>query len=116
MNIHHLFHLVDQQQTEAYLEYFHDDGIMTFGNQPPAVGHEEIRRQVDGLFQSVKKLHHEIDHVWKPEEDTVIVNGQVTYTKHSGEEVPVVFSGTYFLKDEKISNYQVFIDVSPLSA
>jgi hypothetical protein len=107
-----IFATVDQKDTEKYLTYYADGGSFTFGNYPASVGKPAIAALVNGVFDSVASLSHQITDVIEQEHPAIIVtNGIVTYTRKDGVAKSYPFSSTAKLnKEGLIQDYYAYVD------
>ena len=111
--VRQLFDCVDAMDTEGFLGYLADDAIFRFGSSPAVAGKEAIGETVEGFFATIKGLSHEIVETWLQGE-TVICQGQVTYTRTDGSEVTIPFVNIWRMQGKLISEYLIYIDVTPL--
>ncbi|MCJ2540264.1 MAG: hypothetical protein LN414_03220 [Candidatus Thermoplasmatota archaeon] len=62
-----------------------------------------------------KGLAHTLEGTWT-QPDVVFVRGQVHYTHHDDSRVSIPFCNCFKMNGEKIQEYLVYIDPSPLAA
>ena len=110
-----LFSAIDAKDTESFLRFVSDDGVFRFANFPSAVGTARIREAVSGFFASVAALKHEIADAWGVP-GGVVCRGTVTYTRHDGAVVTLPFCNVFATSGERVRDYCVYIDHSPLFA
>ena len=110
-----LFVSIDEMDTEGFLGFIAPDAEFRFGSTPPVQGHAGIRAAVESFFSSFAALSHELQRV-VAEGDTVVCEGEVTYTRHDGSMVTLPFCNVFEVKDGQISLYRIYIDVAPLYA
>ncbi len=108
-----VFGSIDAMDSDRFVSFLADDATFRFGNAPEATGKRAIREAVDGFFSSIKGLRHHILKTWE-HPDTVICQGEVTYTRLDGGEVTIPFVNIYGMRDGRIREYLVYIDLSPL--
>jgi ketosteroid isomerase-like protein len=108
-----LFASVDVMDTEAFLDFLEDDARFRFGGAPVVVGKEAIRSAIDGFFASIKGLRHDIVETWV-QGQTVICQGDVTYTRTDGSEVTIPFATIWRMRNGRIREYLIYIDINPL--
>jgi ketosteroid isomerase-like protein len=110
-----LFVSIDAMDTEGFLAFIALDGEFRFGSSPPVNGHDGIRAAVEGFFSSFAALRHELQRM-VADGDTVVCEGEVTYTRHDGSAITLPFCNVFETKDGLISRYRVYIDIAPLYA
>lgn len=99
--------------TEAFLGFLEDDARFRFGNAPAVIGKEAIRDTIDGFFASIRGLKHSIVETWF-QGQAVICQGQVTYTRTDGSEVTIPFVNIWRMRNSRIGEYLIYIDINPL--
>lgn len=108
-----LFNAIDTQNTDQFVSYLTDDSVFTMGDAPSVSGKENIRTAVGQFFQSIKGLSHTVDNTIATE-DNLVTPGTVTYTRHDDSKLTVKFCNVFNLENDKIKDYNVFIDLSQL--
>ncbi len=115
VNFKRLFASIDAMDTESFLSFISEDGVFRFGSSPPATGHAAIRAAVENFFASFAALKHDLQRMIT-DGNTVVCEGEVTYTKHDGSTVTLPFANIFEVDDGLISQYRVYIDIGPLFA
>lgn len=110
-----LFQSIDAMDTNKFLTFLADGAQFRFGNAPAAVGKDVIRQAVGGFFQSIKGISHNILRTWT-HPDTVICQGEVTYTRHDSSQLTVPFVDIFGMEGNLIKDYLIYIDITPLYA
>lgn len=110
-----LFVSIDAMDTEGFLAFIAPDGEFRFGSTPTVRGHAGIRAAVESFFSSFAALRHELQRVIA-EGNTVVCEGEVTYTRHDGSVITLPFCNVFETDDGLISLYRIYIDVAPLYA
>jgi ketosteroid isomerase-like protein len=113
--IRRVFDSVDAMDTETFLSFFEEDAQFRFGSAPAVTGKEAIGTAVDGFFASIKGLRHEILESWRHPE-TVICQGQATYTRTDGSELTLPFATIWRMRGDRIKEYLIYLDIQPLYA
>ena len=108
-----LFAAIDAKDTERFLSFLTAEGSLRFGSAPPAQGIEAIRAAVDGFFSTIAGCRH-VRARTVAEEDVIICEGEVTYTRHDATEITLPFANVFELEGELISNYKIYADAGPL--
>lgn len=108
---------VDEMRMEPFLDRFSDDGVVIFGNNPPAVGKEAIGEAIGGLWSVISGLRHEKRNLWFVDDDTAVFEVVTHYTTLGGAVVstPCV---SILEKDAqgKVRSLRIHIDLAPLFA
>jgi limonene-1,2-epoxide hydrolase len=110
-----LFVSIDKMDTEAFLTFIATDGEFRFGSSAPVRGHEGIRQAVGGFFASIAAIRHDLGRV-VAQGDTVVCEGEVTYTRHDSSAVTLPFCNVFETSGGLISLYRIYIDIAPLYA
>jgi limonene-1,2-epoxide hydrolase len=110
-----LFVSIDAMDTEGFLRFIAPDGEFRFGSAPPVRGHEGIRDAVGSFFSSIAAISHEVRRM-VAEGNTVVCEGEVTYTRHDGSAVTLPFCNVFETDGGLISLYRIYIDIAPLYA
>jgi ketosteroid isomerase-like protein len=115
-----LFQTTDAMDAEAFAAGFTEDGTFRLGNADPAVGRQQVQQFVQGLFSSIGGLSHKIIAVtsgtWQMGK-MHIVELEVVYARRDGTQTEALAAVTIIrMKGNRIRDYRVFIDASPLFA
>jgi limonene-1,2-epoxide hydrolase len=110
-----LFVYSDAMHTEGFLGLIAPDAEFRYGSAPPVRGRDGIRAAVDGFFASIAALSHEPQRMIA-DGNTVVCEGEVTYTRHDGSGITLPFCNVFETDDGLISVYRVYIDIAPLYA
>jgi limonene-1,2-epoxide hydrolase len=110
-----LFASIDAQDVPRFLSFLTADARFRFGNLPAAVGHADIGAAVTAFFGSIAALRHELLRVWTAPAQ-VITEGVVHYTRLDGGRVSLPFVTVFGMSGERIADYLIYIDPTPLYA
>lgn len=110
-----LFAAIDNQDTENFLTFLTEDAKFCFGSAPAVRGQGAIRAAVDGFFGSIASSRHELDKCIL-DDTTLVCEGSVHYQRLDGRKVTVPFVDVFEYVGERISEYKIYIDISPLLA
>jgi ketosteroid isomerase-like protein len=91
-----------------------EDVCFRFGNHPTVSGKREFIAGRGTLRDSIRAFRHEIVWLGQVRADTVIVEMNVVYTLLDGSSVTVPCCDTFRLRDGLISDYRIYIDLSPV--
>ncbi len=106
---------VDAMRMEPFLARFTPEAKVFFGNHPPAVGHDQIKGAIGGLWDSIKGLRHDFKNSW-PSGDGVVLEVAVTYHRKDGKDVVVPCVSILERQNDKVSELRVHIDLAPVFA
>ena len=110
-----LFITIDRKDAQGFTAFFTDKAIFRFANASAVSGKENIRKAVDDFFATIKGLRHNITGVWEFE-DTVICEGEVTYTRLDNRQLTAPFVDILRMEQGFIADYRIYIDISALFA
>ena len=113
--IDELFRAIDSMDVNKFVTFLTEDAQFKFGNNPPVVGKEAIKKTVEEFFSSINSSSHKIINTWT-HTDTVVCQGEVTYTRKDNSKVTIPFVNIFGLKENLVKDYQIYIDISPLYA
>lgn len=108
-----LFAAIDAKDTERFLGFLTDEATFRFGSAPAVRGRSAIRAAVDGFFKSIAASHHALSQTVL-NNDVMVCEGEVTYTRHDGSEVSLPFANIFELDGGIISAYKIYVDAGPL--
>jgi hypothetical protein len=111
-----VFRAVDSMDPAAIATLLTEDARMRFGNADPLVGHEAILAGATAFFGAVRGIRHTIRTVWTVGAET-IAETDVTYTRHDGKDVTIPVVSIWRVDvDDRIEDYRVFYDTTPVFA
>ena len=114
-NTGYMFAAIDAKDGAAFVAYLTEDAIFRFGSAPPVQGRTSIQAAVEGFFATIAGCKHTIFNSLR-QDDTVVCEGEVAYQRHDGREVILPFTDVFEYSGDLISQYKIYIDVSPLYA
>jgi hypothetical protein len=110
------FPLVDRFDADAVAARMAPDGVLISTNDDPIVGRDGMRGAVVAFSQGVTSLHHDVLRAWRSGQ-TIIVELKVTYVRLDGRKTVLPCANIFDLtEDDLISNYQIFMDMTPVFA
>ncbi len=111
--INALFASIDRKDVRGFSSYLAKNVDFRFGNAPMVSDRETASSAVQQFFESVKALRHTIEETWE-QGDQVVCHGTVTYTRHDDSRLSVPFANIFTLREDQISRYLIFADLSDL--
>jgi ketosteroid isomerase-like protein len=114
--VHRVFEAVDAKDAARFVTFLTPDAVFRYGNAPPLVGRDATRQAVAQFFDAVKALRHDLLETWTQGE-MIFCKGEVTYTRHDGSGVgPLPFFNLFKMQGDRIAEYLIYVDISPLFA
>jgi ketosteroid isomerase-like protein len=113
--IYDLFRTIDEMDSDKFVTFLTEDAQFRFGNAPAVYGKQAIREAVAGFFGTIKDISHKNLNLWV-NSDSVVYEGEVTYTRHDGSKLTIPFMNKFKMVGDKIKDYFIYIDVTPLYA
>jgi ketosteroid isomerase-like protein len=113
--IKQLFEAIDKKDAALFVSFLAKDASFRFGNAPEVRGRENIQNGVAAFFGGIKGLRHRVRDVWE-QDNVIICEGEVTYTRPDGSELTVPFADILRLKGDLIADYRIYMDISPLAS
>ncbi len=110
-----LFRSIDAKDLDSFLKVLTDDAVLRFGNAPEVHGKDGIGEAIGGFFGAIKSLKHDLTEIHITD-DTVAVEGFVSYVRMDNSELSVPFCDVFGMKGDLISRYFIYIDISALFA
>ena len=104
---------VDDKNVEHLSTFLSDNVLFRIGNYDPVRGKNAVLEANRAFFNSITSMKHQIDNIWSQGED-VICNGSIHYIRLDGSTHSATFATALKLKNEKISDYLVYADLSQL--
>lgn len=108
-----LFDAIDNMDPEKFVSYLDENAEFIFGNMSPVKGRENIKKAVSDFFGTIQGLRHEVPNIWTIK-DYIFSELKVTYTRKDGKKVVVPGLNLFKVKNGKIEEYKIFIDISPV--
>ena len=113
-----LFAATDCGDIEVVSSYLRDDVVVILSNREPIHGiaaYVELYGEVTGMLAGIR---HEIHDIWSAAEDAAVWIARMTthYTRTDGDVVSLPCCVTLRFDDGRVSDYQVFMDMTPVFA
>lgn len=110
-----LFAAIDRKDADGFVSFLTEDACFRFANASVICNRENIRNAVVLFFSGIKSSHHRILNVWE-QDDVVICEGEVNYIRQNGSELSFPFTDIFQMKGNLISDYRIYMDISPLGS
>lgn len=110
-----LFRAADAFDVDHYTTYLDPDVRFQFGNAEPITGRENVRQTVREFFTTIKGIKHDIVREWH-ENDVLIQQLEVTYTRLDDKTVSLPAVNLLTVADGLITDYQIYVDLTPVYA
>lgn len=114
--VREVFKSVDAKDAASFVTHLTPDAVFRYANSPPVKGRDAVRQAVAQFFDAVASLRHDVQETWEVGE-MVFCKGEVNYTRHDGSKAgPFPFFNLFRMRDGKIAEYLIYVDISPLFA
>ena len=110
-----LFAAIDARDTAAFVEHLTPDASFRFGSAPAVSGRDAVGEAVDGFFATIAGLSHRVT-ASMVDGDTLVCEGDVTYTRHDASTITLPFVDVFELDDGLIADYKIYMDINSLYA
>lgn len=107
--------IIDAKDSIGFANLLTEDGIFKFGNAVEVKGRQNVADYVAAFFNMIKGSQHKVVNCWEQGEN-VIWQGEVLYTRLDGKQVNVNFCNIFYMKDDLIDKYLIYIDNTQLFA
>jgi ketosteroid isomerase-like protein len=116
--VRELFAALDAGDVRSALGLMTEDVTLRFGNADPVVGHAAIAAQFTTMAGVIASMSHELRAVWTTGEPdpAVICEMNVTYHRHDGSQLTLPCANVFRLRDGRIADYRIYMDVNPVFA
>ncbi len=85
---------------------------MQDGNNEPLMGRETIGKAVGDFFKLIKEMKFKVIRRWV-HSDSIIVQGEVTFTRLDDSGITLPFADIYYMKEDRIQKLYSYIDINP---
>jgi ketosteroid isomerase-like protein len=113
-----LFAAMDRADMRTVSSYLHEDVVVILSNQEPIRGADAFAKLYEQVTGTLAALRHELHDVWSAAEapGVWIVRMTVHYTRSDGKTVSLPCCNVFRFADALVSEYQVFMDMTPVFA
>lgn len=111
-----LYEAADAQDTAGFTAGFAEDASMIFGNAPVTVGRSAIKESLDGFFETISSMKHNVVRIWELGPD-VVLEAVVAYGRTDGAVVNIPAVTTFTRNEQgEVSRCQIYCDMGPVYA
>ncbi len=109
--IREMFAALDRGSVPALFPYLHEDVTWRFASYPAGTGRDSFAAGWEAMSGRIERLEHVVHAVWS-QDDAVFCHGDVSYYLVDGATVTAPFANVFRLRDERISEYLIYVDAS----
>lgn len=109
-----IFQAVDGKDAAAFCGYLTDDATFRWGAQQPVTGNAAVEDYVNAFLGMFDGTRHQLLETLESG-DVRVVRGEVTYLMKDGREIPTPFCNVFHMEGDRIRDYLIHIDPSPLA-
>jgi hypothetical protein len=106
---------IDRLDVDAFAAHLTENVWLRVGSSPAVVGRESVKSEFAAFFAGMRGIDHMITGEWF-QDDTIIVEAEVTYTPRRGETVTIPVATIFRLHDNVVYHCQLYLDSSHLIA
>lgn len=110
-----VFAALDAKDVHTLVCLVSDDVRLRLGNTEGLEGNIAFAQAARESAGSIAATRHRLLNVWH-DGDALICQLEVQYTRHDGREVTLPCCNVFRLRDGLISDYRVYMDISPVYA
>lgn len=110
-----VFAAIDSKDAATFVSFLTTDAVFRFGSAPAVQGRDAIEAAVGGFFNSIAACTHTITNTLS-QDNTLVCEGLVAYRRHDGSEITLPFADVFEFEGELITDYKIYMDISPLYA
>ena len=110
-----LFAAIDSADSSAFAAFLTEDARFRFGSASAVSGRATIAAGVEGFFGTIAASKHEVL-ATIADGDTLVCEGEVTYTRHDQSRLTVPFVDVLELHGDLVKDYKIYIDIGALYA
>jgi hypothetical protein len=110
-----VFKTIDTMKGSAFGSFFTPKGTFIFGNADPVTGPKAIADHCDQFFSMISGLSHHVAQVWQID-NVIITQFVTTYRRKQADDLSFPGVSIWTMEGNKIAEYRIFQDNSPLFA
>lgn len=108
-----LYSAVDARDAERVGAMVSDDVVFQLGNFDALHGRQAVIDANAAFFKTIAGMDHTVSRIVS-EGETVFCAGSVHYIRQDDTELEIPFATALALRDGLITDYRIYVDVSPL--
>ena len=113
--VREIFAAFDAKNVSALAALMTEDVRLRLGNAEVVEGQSAFVEAVHAFYDSVAAFRHDVLHVWS-DADALIAELEVHYKRLDGGEITLPCCNVFRLRDGSVSDYRVYIDITPVYA
>jgi ketosteroid isomerase-like protein len=113
--VREIFAAFDAKDVSALAALMTDNVRLRLGNAEVVEGKSAFVEAVDAFYDSLAAFRHDVLNVWS-DGDALIAELEVHYTRLDGGEITIPCCNVFRLRDGSVSDYRVYIDLTPVYA
>jgi ketosteroid isomerase-like protein len=107
----------DARDIDALSELVTDDVRLTFGNAGTVTGRDAFRKASADFNASLDSFSHEITALFEVADAGVVVAElSVSYRRLDGRELTLPCCNVFRIRDGRIADYRIYMDINPVFA
>ncbi len=110
-----IFADIDAMDADKFISHLTPDVRFRFANADPVTGRAAVKEGVEGFWATIDGLTHHILNSWDFG-DTTIVQIDVEYRRKDGKTVTTPNADILIFQGDLVSDWQIYIDVTPVYA
>jgi ketosteroid isomerase-like protein len=107
---------VDNGDMAELAEFFDDDITFRFGSADRIDGKEAVLSTSEAFLGGLAAVRHEVENLWQVDTDRVVLTMTVHYDRTNGGKLSLPCANTVRFRDNRITEYQIYMDVNPVLA
>ena len=105
---------IDNMRLDDFVNSHTDDVVVKFGNNPPAVGKDQVRAAIGQFWTLIGGMKHSFVNVHEAG-NTTVLEADIDYTRLDGQVVTVPCASIIDRVDDgKVSGLRIYIDLAPV--
>lgn len=107
---------IDNMRLDDFVDSHTEDIVVQFGNNPPAVGKQQVREAIGQFWTMISGLEHNFVNVHESGSTTVL-EANIDYTRHDDQVVTVPCASILDrAEDGRVSALRIYVDLAPVFA
>ena len=110
-----MYDTIDAKDLDGFIDALHDDVVVVFANNPPAVGKDQVRGAIGGFFGTIATMSHNFSNVFT-DGDTTILEAVIAYGRLDGPVVDVPCVSILHRDGALVDGLRIYLDLTPVFA